>query len=288
MCCHFIGPGYPHTSRDFPQLLRIQSEFWDTSWNIITGFPDFVHRMVGWLVHPCGFHLEHKAFVKRFVSLQFLNLWHLVGLLGRVISPSQGRYLTQMNIHVSNGIRTHDPSVSTSEDSSYLRSSGHSDRLSIVWCSKKNSEIQRFGNCTCFRPQVIGETHILLGPLERANLKHWIQNHLESVCYKIHTKRNAVAVLTWIVQWLTLALSKGPFRVGVSPSLKDGNRSSFLNIVFSSFQNTVRWTKSKNPVILSVIHDRQNALESISWNRPEPQSLKSVHINTCRWNSVIK
>jgi hypothetical protein len=33
--------------------------------------------------------------VKRFVSLQFLNLIHSVGLLGRVISPSQGRYLTQ-------------------------------------------------------------------------------------------------------------------------------------------------------------------------------------------------
>jgi hypothetical protein len=33
--------------------------------------------------------------VKRFVSLQFLNLRHSVGLLGRVISPSQGSYLTQ-------------------------------------------------------------------------------------------------------------------------------------------------------------------------------------------------
>jgi hypothetical protein len=33
--------------------------------------------------------------VKRFVSLQFLNLRHSVGLLGRMISPSQGRYLTQ-------------------------------------------------------------------------------------------------------------------------------------------------------------------------------------------------
>jgi hypothetical protein len=33
---------------------------------------------------------------KRFVSLQFLNLRHSVGLLGRVISPSQGRYPTQV------------------------------------------------------------------------------------------------------------------------------------------------------------------------------------------------
>jgi hypothetical protein len=37
----------------------------------------------------------HRASVKRFVSLQFLNLRHSVGLLGRVISPSQDRYLTQ-------------------------------------------------------------------------------------------------------------------------------------------------------------------------------------------------
>jgi hypothetical protein len=47
------------------------------------------------LVHSCCSHLEHRASVKRFVSLQFLNLRHSVGLLGRVISPSQGRYLTQ-------------------------------------------------------------------------------------------------------------------------------------------------------------------------------------------------
>jgi hypothetical protein len=47
------------------------------------------------LVYSNCSHLEHRASVKRFVSLQFLNLRHSVGLLGRVISPSQGRYLTQ-------------------------------------------------------------------------------------------------------------------------------------------------------------------------------------------------
>jgi hypothetical protein len=39
--------------------------------------------------------LEHRATVKRFVSLQFLNLRKSVGLLGRGIRPKQGRYLTQ-------------------------------------------------------------------------------------------------------------------------------------------------------------------------------------------------
>jgi hypothetical protein len=51
--------------------------------------------LVVWLVDSCCSHLEHRASVKRFVSPQFLNLTHPVGLLGRVISPSEGRYLTQ-------------------------------------------------------------------------------------------------------------------------------------------------------------------------------------------------
>jgi hypothetical protein len=49
----------------------------------------------GWLVNSSCCHLEHRASVKRFVSLQFLNLRQSVGLLGRVISPSQRRYMTQ-------------------------------------------------------------------------------------------------------------------------------------------------------------------------------------------------
>jgi hypothetical protein len=40
-------------------------------------------------------HLEHSASVKRFVSLQFLNLRQPLRLLGRGISPSQSRYLTE-------------------------------------------------------------------------------------------------------------------------------------------------------------------------------------------------
>jgi hypothetical protein len=38
-------------------------------------------------------HLEHRASVKRFVSLQSLNLRQSVGLLGGGINPTQGRYL---------------------------------------------------------------------------------------------------------------------------------------------------------------------------------------------------
>jgi hypothetical protein len=38
-------------------------------------------------------HLEHRTSVKRFVSLQFLNSWQSVGLLGRELSPSRSLYL---------------------------------------------------------------------------------------------------------------------------------------------------------------------------------------------------
>jgi hypothetical protein len=50
--------------------------------------------LVGWFI-PVAPTLEHRASVKSFVSLQFLNLRHSVVLLGRVNSPSQGHYLTQ-------------------------------------------------------------------------------------------------------------------------------------------------------------------------------------------------
>jgi hypothetical protein len=55
----------------------------------------------------------------RLTYRRFLELFRqMVGLLGRVISPSQGLYLhrttqhrkTRTNIHALSGIRTHDPS----------------------------------------------------------------------------------------------------------------------------------------------------------------------------------
>jgi hypothetical protein len=65
----------------------------------------------------------------RFFS--FLILRQSVGLLGRRISPSQGRYLhteqTHTDIHVLSEIRTHDSSVRASEDGSCLI-----DRAAIV------------------------------------------------------------------------------------------------------------------------------------------------------------
>jgi hypothetical protein len=85
--------------------------------------------------YSCCSHFEYRAYVKRFVSLQFLNLKQSVGLLGRGISPSQGRYLhtnTQTDIHASCGIRTHDSSVWAGEEISFRRRRGHCDRQTSV------------------------------------------------------------------------------------------------------------------------------------------------------------
>jgi hypothetical protein len=84
----------------------------------------------------CCSHLEHRASVKRFFSLQFLTLRQSVGLLGRGISPSQGHDLTQTDIHALNGIRTHDPSVREGEDISCLRRRGHCGRHSVIGLQK--------------------------------------------------------------------------------------------------------------------------------------------------------
>jgi hypothetical protein len=87
-------------------------------------------------IYSCCSHLEHRASVTRFVSFQFLNLRQSVGLPGRGISPSQGRYLhkttqtqkRQTNIHALSGIRTHYPSVRAGDNISYLTPRGHCDR----------------------------------------------------------------------------------------------------------------------------------------------------------------
>jgi hypothetical protein len=75
--------------------------------------------------YSCFSHLEHRASVKRFVSLQFLHLRESVGLLWQGISPSQGRYLTQTQNKRRLPCLEWDwnprSQCSSSEDISYLR-----------------------------------------------------------------------------------------------------------------------------------------------------------------------
>jgi hypothetical protein len=54
----------------------------------------YVYSVFFFFYSSCA-HLEHRASMKCFVPLQFLNLRKSVGLLGRGISPSQGHYLKQ-------------------------------------------------------------------------------------------------------------------------------------------------------------------------------------------------
>jgi hypothetical protein len=72
--------------------------------------------------------------------IQFrIHFSETVGLLGRVISPSQGRHLhrdqykhrknTHIGIYVLSRVPTQVPSVRASEDSSYPRPRGYCDRL---------------------------------------------------------------------------------------------------------------------------------------------------------------
>jgi hypothetical protein len=86
------------------------------------------------LLFPFTPTMEHRASVKRFVWLQFLNAKTIGRNPWTGISQSQGHYLYKhrinTNIHALSGIRTHDPSVRASEDSSCLRPHGHCDRCS--------------------------------------------------------------------------------------------------------------------------------------------------------------
>jgi hypothetical protein len=96
-------------------------------------FSNFNAGVPFWLVvYSCFSCLEQRVSVKRFVSLQFLNLRHWGGLPERVISPSQDRYLTQTYIHALSVIRIRDPCVRGSKESSCLRPRDHCHRFYLT------------------------------------------------------------------------------------------------------------------------------------------------------------
>jgi hypothetical protein len=82
----------------------------------------------------CCSHLEHRASVKCFVSLQFLNPKTIGrtpwtgGSARRKAATYTNTEYAQTNIHALRGIRTHDPTVWASEDSSCLRRRGDCDQ----------------------------------------------------------------------------------------------------------------------------------------------------------------
>jgi hypothetical protein len=79
--------------------------------------------------------LEHRASVKCFVSLQFLNLRQSVGLLDggsahRKATTYAGQHKHRINtdIHALSGIQTYSASALAGEDIWCLRPHGHCDR----------------------------------------------------------------------------------------------------------------------------------------------------------------
>jgi hypothetical protein len=106
---------------------------------------------VPYLYIPSSSFLPHLRVCSRFWSLGlsflFLDQGQSVGLLGRVISSSQGLYLytntkkkkththTQtINLHALSGIRTDGPGFRASEDSASPRPLGYCDRLISPYC----------------------------------------------------------------------------------------------------------------------------------------------------------
>jgi hypothetical protein len=81
---------------------------------------------------------------------------------------------------------------------------------------------------------------------------HWIR-----ICHQVRGGRHQLSrvlkkLLTTGVQWLSLALFKGPSRVNITLlSPEDGHRSSPRNVVLSSYLEFRTWTKSTNPAILT-------------------------------------
>jgi hypothetical protein len=96
-----------------------------------------------------------QPFVGPWPLLHFLDLLtQTVGLLGRGISPSQGlclytgqhkhRINAHANIHVSSRIRTYDPSVRASEDSSCLKSQIHTPSIVTKTLDSMYGRTERF------------------------------------------------------------------------------------------------------------------------------------------------
>jgi hypothetical protein len=91
--------------------------------------------------------LEHRADYS-----EFLDLSQAVGLLGRVISSSQGLYLNTgqhtdklghtLTIHAQGGFRARNHGLRAIEDCSCLRPLGYHDRLQILITTIKLKEIQ--------------------------------------------------------------------------------------------------------------------------------------------------
>jgi hypothetical protein len=105
------------TTWPFPEVEQQTNKF------IKSSIPVIHRSLFSWRCQICENYffsvaLQSLKDLGRLTYRRFLKLFkHMVGLLGRVISPSKGLYLhrtrkhrkTRKNIHALSGIRTHDP-----------------------------------------------------------------------------------------------------------------------------------------------------------------------------------
>jgi hypothetical protein len=207
----------------FKSPTRIRTQ---TLWYHKTIFPCKI-ILFPWLYSPW------RTLAASHIGRRFLELFrHMAGLLGRVISPSQGLYLhrttqhrnTRTNIHALSGIRTHELSNQTAKTHA-------SDRTATV-------RIYYFAH----KPTAL---HIL------------IYQHITSICATINENRYNLDYWVFglypssgiLVEWLRLAVSNGPNRIG-APSLtpEDANRSGLKTVVcFLECQTMDKVQKLSNP-----------------------------------------
>jgi hypothetical protein len=94
---------------------------------MIADFHSFIHSS-----------LALQPFVRSWRHLQFRNLFYIDGgtpwtsdqpVAGSYLHTGQHKHRinAHTDIHASSGIRSHDPSIRTSEDGSWLRPCGHRD-----------------------------------------------------------------------------------------------------------------------------------------------------------------
>jgi hypothetical protein len=123
------------------ELLQLRK--WDLVQRYNINMPIF-HLFIYLFIHSFIYQWLYSLLLGSGLFFSFVIIsTQSVGLLGRVISLSQGHYLQTgqhkhrinafTDIHALSGIRTHDPRVRASKESSCHRPSGYCDRQIYIY-----------------------------------------------------------------------------------------------------------------------------------------------------------
>jgi hypothetical protein len=135
----------------------------------------------------------------------------------------------------------------------------HSDKCSVTFTSLVTTWSFNTVNTKVYHwTQVLSTSHPLLSLLNVCFSWVFLQNYW---VFGLFPSSGILESTTF--RKLDLFPSLGEGRGEDTPSPEDGKRSSFQNVVFSRIPDNGK--SPKNPVILCVIHHRQNRLESKSF-----------------------